>query len=170
MIEICLICNCTAHGVKNQELSFYLIKNMKPKIRKLWLASVDKPRECRSLCYIKDTTVLSTARVYNRSCSCIQPKHSVHLASRYHSINNDIRYNLWRYASYQRVNNVYVFGIGDLSGRKVGQVTTHAQSKWRTILFPPSLKLIWPSAAEFQRFCLLIGHVTWWPWPLTFWP
>jgi len=26
---------------------------------------------------------------------------------------------------------VYVFGIGDLLGRKVGQVTTHAQLKWR---------------------------------------
>ena len=29
---------------------------------------------------------------------------------------------------------VYVFGIGDLLGRKLGQVTTHAQSKWRTVL------------------------------------
>jgi len=29
---------------------------------------------------------------------------------------------------------VYVFGIGDLLGRKVGQVTTHAQWKWRTVL------------------------------------
>jgi len=28
------------------------------------------------------------------------------------------------------------FGIGDLLGRKVGQVTTHAQLKWRTVLFP----------------------------------
>ena len=103
MIEICHICNCTAHGMKNQKLSFYLIKNMKPKRRrKLWLASVDKPRECRSLCHIKDTSVLSTARVYNSSC--IQPQHSVRLASRYHSINYDIRYNLWRYACNQRVN------------------------------------------------------------------
>ena len=26
------------------------------------------------------------------------------------------------------------------------------------------------STAELQPFCLLIRHVTWWPWPLTFWP
>jgi len=38
-----------------------------------------------------------------------------------------------------------------------------------TLIIPTSLKLIWPSTAELQRFCLLIRHVTWWPWPLTFW-
>jgi len=38
-----------------------------------------------------------------------------------------------------------VFGIGDLLGRKVGQVTTHAQSKWRTVLFSLTFKKIfWP--------------------------
>ena len=29
---------------------------------------------------------------------------------------------------------------------------------------------VWPYTAELQRFCLLIRHVTLWPWPLTFWP
>jgi len=39
-----------------------------------------------------------------------------------------------------------------------------------TLIIPTKFEVIWPSAAELQRFCLLIRHVTWWPWPLTFWP
>jgi len=44
----------------------------------------------------------------------------------------------------------------------------HASTSRRK--FPPNLKLIWPYTAELQRFCLLIRHVTLWPWLLTFRP
>jgi len=44
----------------------------------------------------------------------------------------------------------------------------HASTPRSIIL--TSFKLIWPHTAQLNSFCLLIRHVTFWPWPLTFWP
>ena len=39
-----------------------------------------------------------------------------------------------------------------------------------SIKFPPSLKLLWLYTAKLYRFCLLLRHVTLWPWSLNVWP